>query len=256
MRSGRLERRRHICAAAKNPIGYIRIPMPSPISTSVTEREIRAEILLSLAELYRDPLSRSQYKRFAFRPAEQPLADQVLRDLSAHLVIEIKLPNVVRLTDLGFRLIEPELERLPRSRRSPPPNEIARGFGVAPPNDLVERVSQAVGGADFVMATQLIEGRFVVDWASANFEVVTGYTVPELEQAGGWPAIVIDMPELKLRDRLQEIVGGSKLSSEVNIRTKAGRVIRLRHESWPLTDPGGTRVVGTISGMRRVPRTG
>lgn len=221
-------------------------------SNPLTQREIRAEILVDLAELYRDPVSRSQYKRFAFRNAEQAAADAVFRELAAHLIIDVKLPNVVRLTDLGYQLIEPELDSLRRQRTAKPSGAAPRGFGVAPSDALVDDISRAIGGADFVMATRLVEGRFVVDWANAGFELVTGYTVHEIEAAGGWPTVLVDMPEDRLKNRLHDIIGGSKLAAEISIRTKAGRILRLKHESWPLVDAGGTRVVGTITACRRV----
>jgi len=53
----------------------------------VTEPQIRAEILLSLAELYEDALTRNQYKRFRFLGAENRLVQKVLAGLKSYQIV-------------------------------------------------------------------------------------------------------------------------------------------------------------------------
>jgi hypothetical protein len=96
--------------------------------------EIRSDILISLADLYEDWLHRRQYKRFTFSPADQPIAQEILRELASHLLIEEKLPGIVRLTNLGYSLLQDEINQL-RSEMAEyrPGSGGSQSKGITPP---------------------------------------------------------------------------------------------------------------------------
>ncbi len=216
----------------------------------MTERAIRAAIVLALAELYSDPLSRSQYKRFTFGAADQAAAERVLRQLERHLLIERRDPGVVRMTDVGYRLLEPEFGQL-RYIRDTGEHAVSRDGGEPAPN-VVDQISREVGGADFVSATRLIDGRFVTFWATRGFAAVTGYTPAELEAAGGWPVILHGVPADELRRLFERIVYGERVKGEMTFVHRSGRRVRLAYASWPRLDDAGTRVIGTLTAARRL----
>jgi two-component system cell cycle response regulator DivK len=78
----------------------------------MTDSQIRAEILVSLAELYEDPVTRRQYKRFDFKGRDEQSAKKILEKLARHLIVEASEAYVVRLTDFGYEFIREELEQL------------------------------------------------------------------------------------------------------------------------------------------------
>ena len=78
----------------------------------MTDSQIRAEILVSLAELYEDPVTRRQYKRFDFKGRDDQSAKKILEKLARHLIVEASEAYVVRLTDFGYEFIREELEQL------------------------------------------------------------------------------------------------------------------------------------------------
>ncbi len=81
-------------------------------SLKLTEPQIRTEILLSLAELYEDILTRGQCKRFMFHGADNRLAQKVLAGLKSHQIVTGNGPGAVRLTDVGYKLIRDGLAPL------------------------------------------------------------------------------------------------------------------------------------------------
>lgn len=156
---------------------------------------MRAEILLSLVELYEDILTRNQYKRFSFQGGDKYLAQRVLAGLKCHQIVMESGPCAVRLTDIGYKLIRDELPQLH-------PQAVTGGtrfpekdlLTPRPPNsEEIRRVYEEMGRVDFISTSRIIDGRFVTGWASPGFEEVTGYTVQELEEAGGWPVLVRDL---------------------------------------------------------------
>jgi PAS domain S-box-containing protein len=227
----------------------------------VTDPQIRAEILLSLAELYEDSVTRNQYKSFRFQGTDNRLAQRVLAGLKSHQVVMENGVNAARLTDVGYKLIRDELARL-RSHGPTSASESAEKDFVTPlppKAEEIRRVYEEMGHVDFIVTSRLTDGRFVTRWASPGFEEITGYTVQELEDAGGWPVLVKDL--LK-RENSREVVAkavarvlaGERLRGEIYIRTKKGASRWLQCTTLPRWDSTGTRVIGSITAVRDITR--
>lgn len=217
----------------------------------MTEQEIRAEILRTLAGLYEDWLTRSQFQRFTFTGTDQKTARDILKDLARHLLIEQREPDVARMTQLGHQLLGAELARL---------GEEATGVTTAgaqedlpqPGPAEVEELSREVGGADYVSTAIIIAGRFVTNWASEGFQRVSGYSAEELERAGGWPTILRDIDSPAVGGLLEHLLAGESVAGELTIVAKGGRLRRVRFVSRPRWNASGTRVVGIIGAGRDI----
>jgi len=225
----------------------------------VTEPQIRAEILLSLAELYEDALTRNQYKRFRFLGADNRLVQKVLAGLKSHQIVTENGSCAVRLTDIGYKLIRDELADLHPEAASGGARFSERNhFTPLPPDpEEIRRVYEEMGRVDFIATARIINGRFVTRWASAGFEEVTGYTVEDLEDAGGWPVLVQD---LLMQESDREIIAdlvacflaGERTRGEIRIRTKKGSFRWLQYTMLPRWDSTRTRVIGSISAVRDI----
>lgn len=78
----------------------------------MNHKEIRNIIYLNLARLYeKDPLQRTQYKQFTFNKDDNFKALEILNELARHNIVDQRQPGVARLTDLGYKLIKPDLEK-------------------------------------------------------------------------------------------------------------------------------------------------
>ena len=216
----------------------------------MTEKEIRAEILRALADLYEDWPTRAQFQRFVFAGADQQVAQSVLNSLSRHLLIEQKAPDIARLTELGYRLLKPEINRL-REAAGPAPMEAAPSALPPPAPAEIHELSQRLGGADYASASVIVEGRFVVDWADEGFKRVIGYTAEELELAGGWPAVIRDVSHPSISGLFERLLSGETVSGELTIVARGGNLRTLRFISRPRFDESGSRIVGSI-GVGRV----
>src|SRR5207244_7460187 len=127
--------------------------------------------------------------RFAFPPADAPLAQEILHQLTSHLLAEEKLPSIVRLTDIGYQLLQTEINEMRAEKKKRPGATGDRNAQIPPTAEEVTQISIEVGGADFVYASRLEGGRFVIKWATEGLERVTGYSVQALQAIGGWPTI-------------------------------------------------------------------
>jgi PAS domain-containing protein len=220
----------------------------------VNAREVRAAVVLALADLYEDPLTRTQFKRFEFEPAEAPIAADVIRTLAAHLIVETKPSGVARLTELGYRILAPELQRLraaaERGRldtgEHPPP--------ALPTPDEITRLERSLGRVDYLTTATFVQGRLVTDWADEGFERLTGYTVRSLEEAGGWPVVLRAAPEAELQRWFSQLLGGEPVSGELTLTRRDGRTVRVRFLTLPRWDAARTAVAGTVNAGRELTR--
>jgi len=220
---------------------------------------MRAEILLSLVQLYEDILTRNQYKRFSFQGADKCLAQRVLAGLKCHQIVMENGPCAVRLTDIGYKLIRDELEQLYSETATGNTRFAEKDLltPLPPDPEQIRRVYEEMGRVDFISTSRIIDGRFVTCWASAGFEEVTGYTVQELEDAGGWPVLVRDLliqdgDRQTIADLIARVLAGERIRGEIRIRTKRGSFRWLQYTTLPRLDSTRTRVIGSISAIRDI----
>jgi len=225
----------------------------------VTEPQIRAEILLSLAELYEDILTRNQYKQFRFRGADNRLGEKILSGLKSHQIVIENGSSAVRLTDVGYKLIRDELPDVrPEALRGRAQFSEGNHLTLLPLDpEEIRRMHDEIGRVDFMAASRIIEGRFLIRWASAGFEELTGYTLQELEDAGGWPVLVGDPLKEEnhreiINDLLSRLLAGEGIRGQIRIRTKKGSFRWLQCTTLPRWDSTGRRVIGSLSAVRDI----
>lgn len=211
----------------------------------MTDQEIRAHIFLSLARLYEDPMHRKQYYRFTFEPPDKKPARKILANLNRNLVVEQVQPGVVRLTDLGYQLIRKDLERLrmeadgPSDEQPPSPEEI-------------ESISDKLGKPDYVSASRFKDGIYEVYWATDGIKKVTGYSVEELNKAGGLLAVVQSNGTLRqLKQIALTLLDDNEVADEIDIVTKNGRIRRIQFVARPRYDSKG-RITGSINAIKDI----
>lgn len=217
-------------------------------------REVRAAVILALADLYEDPLTRTQFKRFEFEPADARIAAEVIRTLAAHLIVETRPSGAARLTEIGYRLLGPELQRLRAAAERGRDDTAEHLLPTLPAPDETARLERSLGRLDYVTTATLVHGRLVTDWADDGFERVTGYTVRSLEEAGGWPVVLRAVPEDELKRLFAQLLGGEPVSGELVLTRRDGHAVRVKFLTLPRWDKTRTAVIGTVNGGRELAR--
>ncbi len=216
----------------------------------MTEEEMQDHILLQLADLYEDAMSRTQWKRFTFQDSEDKHTGLlVLRRLVANLLLDQKEPGVVRLSGIGYALIKRDLARL----RTKLPHAPAPEVNVPLPTpEQIQKISGALGEPpDYVSASRIFQGQSEMFWATDGFQRVTGYSVGELKNLGGTVMLPANADIEKLKDIAERLLNGEKISGDYEIKVKRGDLVTIRFVAWPLFDEEG-RVVGTLTAARRI----
>jgi PAS domain S-box-containing protein len=85
--------------------------------------------------------------------------------------------------------------------------------------------------------------------ASPGFTRVTGYTIEELEQVGGWQKLIHpdDLP--RAQKQFAKLAAGKRGVDEIRIRTKGGATRWIRFSTSPVADggpEGGMRLLGAV----------
>ena len=96
------------------------------------------------------------------------------------------------------------------------------------------------------------DGRFEMESATAGFSRVTGYTVQELEERGGWTALIhpADIPRL-LKEQ-EDLLAGKRYVSEARILTRDGEVRWIRFSVHPIWDAKEGRVVRLLGAVQEI----
>ncbi len=105
--------------------------------------------------------------------------------------------------------------------------------------------------SDFTFRTSLSADLAQVEYVSAGFETITGYSLEELNAKGGWQTIVLpdDLPIVMRTHTLA--LHGSADQSEVRIISKAGKICHLRYLTQPFRNETGN-VVGLVGAAEDV----
>ena len=181
---------------------------------------------------------------------DQQIALNVLRKLGSNLVLEQKEANVVRLNSIGYRLIERELARLRSQAHGTPADERA----IPPPPTRIEirKIPEELGRPpDYISASCIIEGQSEIFWATDGFQQLTGYTVGKINDSGGAVMLPDDAELGKLKDVVENLFNGQKVSGDFQIKTKRGRLMTLQFVAWPLFDVEH-HVFGSFTAARQV----
>jgi len=87
------------------------------------------------------------------------------------------------------------------------------------------------------------DGKFVLEWITAAFSAISGFTPEELEARGGWSGVAApeDMPAV--REHWARFAAGQPDTGEFRILTKSGETRWLRNHGRPVWDEEQGRVV-------------
>ncbi|HZU38833.1 MAG TPA: PAS domain-containing protein [Gemmataceae bacterium] len=93
----------------------------------------------------------------------------------------------------------------------------------------------------------------LLEWATPGFTAVTGYTVEEINAAGGWAWIVHpeDREVLARRGRAW-IRAGQRVINEIRMLTKTGEPRWIRYAAQPVRDPEGGPVVRVLGAAQDI----
>jgi PAS domain S-box-containing protein len=81
---------------------------------------------------------------------------------------------------------------------------------------------------------------------------VTGYTVGELERAGGWPHLIHPEDRPLVEQRASALFAGQATVEELRIVTKSGQVRWIRYSTLPLWDKEQDRVVRLVGAVQDI----
>ncbi len=107
--------------------------------------------------------------------------------------------------------------------------------------------------SDYSYSARILpNGQVVVEAATDGLVQVTGYTVPELEARGGWPALIHpdDVPAVEVRG--QRWRAGERDVNEARIVTRDGRVRWVRYSVLPLRDEREGRITRLLGAVQDI----
>lgn len=87
------------------------------------------------------------------------------------------------------------------------------------------------------------DGVLQLESVTDGFNLVTGYTVAELERSGGWTALVHPDDQAAAATALREVSAGGEFAGDVRVVTRAGEVRWLRVVARPFREGGPDRRV-------------
>lgn len=105
--------------------------------------------------------------------------------------------------------------------------------------------------SDWVYAVRVDEkGQLNLEWSSGTFEQITGYTIEEVNQLGGWAKLLHSKDGVYTQD--SEIMRGEPSTLEYRIISRTGEELWLRDYACPELDTTGERVVRLFGAVKNV----
>lgn len=105
--------------------------------------------------------------------------------------------------------------------------------------------------SDFTFRTSFNDQGAQLVYVSPGFHTITGYTLSELNDKGGWSAIVIPEDIAKAERTLSLAASGSPDRSELRIIDKSGQMCYLRYLIQPQRNEQG-KVIGLVGAAQHV----
>jgi PAS domain S-box-containing protein len=96
------------------------------------------------------------------------------------------------------------------------------------------------------------DGRSVLEAVSEGFHTVTGYTLAEVEELGGWPMLIHpeDLP-LALYSS-EQTAAGRPWAGELRLLTREGETRWIRTSAWPVLDKAQGRAVSLLGAAQDI----
>lgn len=98
------------------------------------------------------------------------------------------------------------------------------------------------------------EGKDTDRWRGGAFSRLTGYTPEEIDEIGGWEAIIYPKDEGVIQERINKLISNQAVTSEYRIISKDGKVHWLRDYSLPQWDEKEGRVVSFMGAAQDITR--
>lgn len=90
------------------------------------------------------------------------------------------------------------------------------------------------------------DNRMLMQWASEGFTRLLGWTAAELNELGGWAAIVHPDHRAAAADRKNRVFGGEPVHGETRLRAKSGQWLWFDVSLFPLQEPATGRVLSSM----------
>src|SRR5690606_16453049 len=106
---------------------------------------------------------------------------------------------------------------------------------------------------DYMFASTVdANGKLRMDWVAGAFEQITGYTLEDFEEHGGWDAIVHpDDFELE-RENLDALTENRPVESELRIINRKGDTVWVRVFAQPIWDSVENCLVGICGAVKDI----
>lgn len=96
------------------------------------------------------------------------------------------------------------------------------------------------------------EGKMVMNWVAGAFETMTGYTVKEYVEKGGWVA-TLHPDEIEHDQRDMDVLGSNQpITTEIRTVMKNGQVRWVRVYAHPAWDPVEQKLVGVYGAVQDI----
>jgi PAS domain S-box-containing protein len=95
-------------------------------------------------------------------------------------------------------------------------------------------------------------GRSVLVAVSEGFHAVTGYTLAEIEERGGWEVLIHPDDDPVVHHSRVETVAGRPWTGELRLVTRRGETRWIRTSAWPVLDPVQGRVVSLLGAAQDI----
>ena len=113
--------------------------------------------------------------------------------------------------------------------------------------------AQGLSQTQYYYRTHVSErGTLTNEWLSPSFTAVTGFTLQEVTDAGGWAKLVLTSDLPKIEQHLQRLLDNQLSRTDYRVKAKDGQILHLITEATPQWDETTQRVVEITGTVRRI----
>jgi PAS domain S-box-containing protein len=107
--------------------------------------------------------------------------------------------------------------------------------------------------SDYIFQNKINEkGENEKVWVAGSFLEITGYTFEEYKKIGGWRSVLHPDDREKDEKAFDKVKKNQKVSLEVRIRHKSGRIIWVRSLGYPIWDYKKNRLAGIMGAVKDI----
>jgi PAS domain S-box-containing protein len=106
--------------------------------------------------------------------------------------------------------------------------------------------------SDYAYSAGVSNGQVVTEWVTDAFHTVTGYTLDEVNELGGWPRVIHKDDFAPAMAQAARVLDGEDAMVEYRIVRKDGTIRWIRDFTRPIKDPHTGIVVGMCGGAQDI----